>query len=71
LSIPAIVDQMGGAELPDPVVLAPVLSVVLEKLADPRKAAISPKLCRDTHNTTGADTHRHHATDARTSESSA
>jgi len=38
LSIPAIADQVGGVELPDPVVLAPALSVVLEKLADPRKA---------------------------------
>jgi predicted transposase YbfD/YdcC len=38
LSIPAIADQVGGVELPDPVVLAPALNLVLEKLADPRKA---------------------------------
>jgi DDE family transposase len=38
LSIPAIAEQVGEVELPDPVVLAPALSVVLEKLADPRKA---------------------------------
>ena len=31
-------DQLGGVELPDPVVLAPALNVVLEKLADPRQA---------------------------------
>jgi hypothetical protein len=38
LSIPAIADQVGGLELPDPDVLAPALNVVLETLADPRKA---------------------------------
>jgi predicted transposase YbfD/YdcC len=38
LSIPAIADQVGAVELPCPVVLAPALNVVLEKLADPRKA---------------------------------
>jgi predicted transposase YbfD/YdcC len=38
LSIPAIAEQVGGAELPDPAVLAPALSVVLQQLADPRKA---------------------------------
>jgi predicted transposase YbfD/YdcC len=38
LSIPAIAEQVGEVELPDPVALAPALSVVLGKLADPRKA---------------------------------
>jgi predicted transposase YbfD/YdcC len=38
LSIPAIAEKLGGVELPDPVVLAPALSVVLGKVADPRKA---------------------------------
>jgi hypothetical protein len=39
LSIPAIAEQVGEVELPVPVVLAPALSVVLQQLADPRKAA--------------------------------
>ena len=38
LSIPAIAEHLGGVELPDPVVLAPALGAVLEKVADPRKA---------------------------------
>jgi predicted transposase YbfD/YdcC len=38
LSIPAIAEQLGGVELPDPVALAPALSVVLAQVADPRKA---------------------------------
>jgi predicted transposase YbfD/YdcC len=38
LSIPAIAEQVGEVELPVPVVLAPALSVVLQQLADPRKA---------------------------------
>lgn len=38
LSIPAIADQLAGVELPDPVVLAPALIVVLATVADPRKA---------------------------------
>ena len=38
LSIPAVADQLAGVELPDPVVLAPALSVVLASVADPRKA---------------------------------
>jgi len=38
LSIPAIVDQLAGVELPDPVVLAPALNVVLGAVVDPRKA---------------------------------
>jgi hypothetical protein len=38
LSIPAIAEQLGGVELPDPVALAPALGVVLGKVTDPRKA---------------------------------
>ena len=38
LSLPAIAEQLGEVELPDPVVLAPALSVVLAKVVDPRKA---------------------------------
>lgn len=38
LSIPAIADQLAGVQLPDPVVLAPVLSVVLATVVDPRTA---------------------------------
>jgi predicted transposase YbfD/YdcC len=38
LSIPAIAEQMGGVELPDPVALAPALGVALGKVTDPRKA---------------------------------
>jgi hypothetical protein len=37
LSIAAVVDQVGGAELPDPVVLAPGLRDALGGVADPRK----------------------------------
>jgi hypothetical protein len=38
LSIPAIAEQLGGVELPDPIALAPALGVVLGKVTDPRKA---------------------------------
>jgi predicted transposase YbfD/YdcC len=38
LSIPALADQLAGVELPDPVVLAPALSVALATVVDPRKA---------------------------------
>jgi hypothetical protein len=38
LSIPAVAEKLGGVELPDPVVLAPALSVVLGTVTDPRKA---------------------------------
>ena len=37
LSIAAVADQVGGAELPDPVVLAPGLREVLGGVVDPRK----------------------------------
>jgi hypothetical protein len=37
LSIAAVVDQVGGVELPDPVVLAPGLRDVLGGVVDPRK----------------------------------
>lgn len=37
LSIAAVADQVGGVELPDPVVLAPGLREVLGEMADPRK----------------------------------
>jgi len=40
LSIPAIADQLVGVELPDPVVLAPALSVVLASVADPVRRAV-------------------------------
>ena len=38
LSIPAIAEHLGGVELPDPVTLAPALSVVLATVTDPRRA---------------------------------
>ncbi len=38
MSISAIAGQLAGVELPDPVVLAPALSVVLTTVLDPRKA---------------------------------
>jgi DDE_Tnp_1-associated/Transposase DDE domain len=38
LSIPALADQLAGVELPDPVVLAPALSVALATVVDPRQA---------------------------------
>jgi hypothetical protein len=37
LSIAAVADQVGGVELPDPVVLAPDLREVLADVVDPRK----------------------------------
>lgn len=37
LSIAAVADQVGGVELPDPVVLAPGLREVLGGVVDPRK----------------------------------
>ncbi|HEX2418963.1 MAG TPA: transposase family protein [Micromonosporaceae bacterium] len=36
LSIAAVADQVGGAELPDPVVLAPSLQAALAGMVDPR-----------------------------------
>jgi hypothetical protein len=41
LSIAAVADQVGGVELPDPVVLAPGLRDVLGGVADPRKRRVS------------------------------
>jgi hypothetical protein len=37
LSIAAVADQVGGVELPDPVVLAPGLQDVLGGVVDPRR----------------------------------
>ncbi len=41
LSIAAVADQVGGVELPDPVVLAVGLRDVLAEVVDPRKRAVS------------------------------
>jgi predicted transposase YbfD/YdcC len=38
LSIPVVADHLAGVQLPDPVVLAPVLSAALQDVVDPRKA---------------------------------
>jgi predicted transposase YbfD/YdcC len=38
LSIPVVAEHLAGVELPDPVVLAPVLSAALQDVVDPRKA---------------------------------
>lgn len=37
LSIPGLVEQMGGAELPNPITVAPELRAVLAQVTDPRK----------------------------------
>ena len=37
LSIPGLVDQLGGVELPNPVTVAPELRTVLAQVTDPRK----------------------------------
>ena len=37
LSIPGLVDQLGGVELPNPITVAPELRTVLAQVTDPRK----------------------------------
>lgn len=37
LSIPDLVDQLGGAELPNPITVAPELRTALAQVSDPRK----------------------------------
>jgi hypothetical protein len=40
LSIDAVAEQVGGAPLPDPVVLAPSLRTVLAGVIDPRTSSV-------------------------------